>query len=435
MSLAVLLAAVLLSCSKDKVSNGSGSSGKFTYPDFAEALHPDTLIQSGGVVVYNGGFGSSLVKDPHNDSVFYLMTDRGPNTTDPSNSNLITFPKPDFTPQIGVFVVRGNLLILQRKILLKTKAGAFINGLPNPSNLGGTGETAYKPDGSIIAPSADGMDSEGLTMASDGTFWISDEYGPHIVHYDQNGTEIERFNPFSTGDSIVPLVFARRKPNRGMEGLTLTPDGKTLVGIMQSPLLNPTAADVKNSVVLRVITIDLATKNTKQYAYLLDNPSLTGVSEIRAVNNTTFLTLERDGNFATDATRSQVFKKVFSFSIDGATDISDNTNSAAGKLFNAKTIEQLIDASGLQSNSIIPVKKTLVADLMTDITSLYPHDKSEGLEIINSSMIAVSNDDDFGITTDANGKLAQKILPGNGSVDVNTIYFIKLKTPLNTSGL
>ncbi len=32
-----------------------------------------------------------------------------------------------------------------------------------------------------------GLDSEGLAALNDGTFWVSDEYRPHIVHYDANG--------------------------------------------------------------------------------------------------------------------------------------------------------------------------------------------------------------------------------------------------------
>lgn len=74
-------------------------------------------------------------------------------------------------------------------------------------------------------------------------------------------------------------------------------------------------------------------------------------------------------------------------------------------------------------------KKTLVADLMKDIPTLYPHDKAEGLVIINSTTIAVSNDDDFGITG-ANRVYERKILAGTGQVDRNSIYFIKLATPL-----
>lgn len=32
-----------------------------------------------------------------------------------------------------------------------------------------------------------GLDSEGLVALKDGTFWVSDEYGPHIIHFDTTG--------------------------------------------------------------------------------------------------------------------------------------------------------------------------------------------------------------------------------------------------------
>lgn len=40
----------------------------------------------------------------------------------------------------------------------------------------------------------------------------------------------------------LPQEFSYRRANRGMEGLTITPDQKTLVGIMQSTMDLPTKA-------------------------------------------------------------------------------------------------------------------------------------------------------------------------------------------------
>lgn len=400
------------------------------YPEFAEANNPKVLGTANGVTIWNGGYGSSMAQDPTDKSVFYLMTDRGPNVTGvPANS--IVIATPNFHPQIGKFRLSGNQLTLESVVTLKNNKGVEITGLPNPANQGATGETAYDINGNILPADPDGLDSEGFTLDNDGTFWVSDEYGPHIVHFNYDGRTIERINPFGTGTGgrKLPLVLARRRPNRGMEGLTMTPDGKTLVGIMQSPLYNPSSADVTGSLVIRVVTFDIATAKTHQYVYLLENASLQGVSEIAAIDNTHFLALERDGNFATDATRSTIFKRIYKFSIQGATDISDPANAAGGKLYGGLTVEQLKDGATLASNGITPVSKTLVADLMTNITSLYPHDKAEGLAIINSKLIAVSNDDDFGITG-TNGVYQAKILPATNTVDKNSIYFIKLSTPL-----
>lgn len=419
------LALLCASCSKDDVSQITDPI-ELTYPEKAIATDPKVLSDINGVKVYNGGYGSSMVQDPTDKSIFYLLTDRGPNI-DGTESDSKVFATPAFAPQIGKFRLKDNTLTLESVIELKNKDGVKLNGLPNPEGKGGSGEKALGVDGNDLGKSEDGIDSEGLARAADGSWWVSDEYGPHIVHFDASGKEIERINPWSTGKKL-PLVFAKRRPNRGMEGLTLTPDGKTLVGIMQFPLYNPSKDAIKNSLAIRIVTLDIASGTTKQYVYMMERTDLQAVSEIAAVSNSTFIVLERDGEYAKEITRSTVFKKIYKIDLSGATDISDANNTANGKLFDGKTVEELKDAATLAKYNIKPVNKTLVADLMTDIKELYPHDKAEGLAVINPSLIAVCNDDDFGVT--GKGFYESKILPYIKTVDKNSIYFVKLKDPL-----
>ncbi len=73
-------------------------------------------------------------------------------------------------------------------------------------------------------------------------------------------------------------------------------------------------------------------------------------------------------------------------------------------------------------------KRPWLPILMTDIQELYPHDKAAGLAVINPYLIAVCNDDDFGVT--GKGFYESKILPYIKTVDKNSIYFIKLKDSL-----
>ena len=400
------------------------------YPAFAEAADPRVLaISPNNTVISNGGFGSAIAANPNDPNVFYLLTDRGPNAAG-SQANSIIFGKADFTPQIGKFRVDGGKLVLEETILLKNAAGQLLTGLPNPSGEGSTGETAFDLLGQSLNPSADGLDSEGLVLASDGTFWVSDEYGPHIVHFDATGKTLERINPFGTGTGgrTLPLVLARRRPNRGMEGLTMTPDGKTLVGLMQSPLYNPSA--VSGSTIIRVLTFDVATGATKQYVYLMENASLTGCSEVAAITNTTFLALERDGDYGGNPAKPATFKRIYKFDLAGATDISDPANGVGGKLFSGMTVEQLKDKAGLQTAGIVPVTKTLVLDLLTGISPVYPHDKAEGVALLGTNVLAISNDDDFGVVDNGQNGFTTKILPATGKADLNRIYFVTLATPL-----
>lgn len=417
---------VLVAC-QDEV----GQPG-FTYPAFAEAANPRLLATApNGTLINNGGFGSAIAPDPNDAAVFYLLTDRGPNAAGSLASSII-FGKADFTPQIGKFRLVGGQLVLEQTILLKNAAGQLLTGLPNPIGQGNTGEIALDLNGQTIAPNADGIDSEGLVLAADGSFWISDEYGPHIAHFDATGKTIERINPFGTGTGgrTLPKVFAKRRANRGMEGLTITPDGKTLVGIMQSPMYNPSSAAVTGSNVIRVVTFEIATGATKQYVYLMENPTLTGCSEILALTNTTFLALERDGLYGGNAAAPATFKRIYKFDLAGATDISDPSNTDNGKLYGGMTVEQLKISAGLQTAGVVPVTKTLVLDMLTEISPIYPHDKPEGIALIGNDRLVIANDDDFGVVDNGQNGFMTKLLPATGKVDLNRIYFVTLKAPV-----
>ena len=90
----------------------------------------------------------------------------------------------------------------------------------------------------------------------DGTFYVSDEYGPYITHFDATGRAIGRLSPL---DGSLPVELRNRLPNRGMEGLTITPDGTMLVGMMQSALNQPDnlAIDPKKINITRLVTYQL----------------------------------------------------------------------------------------------------------------------------------------------------------------------------------
>ncbi|MGO8176309.1 esterase-like activity of phytase family protein, partial [Rhizobium ruizarguesonis] len=61
-----------------------------------------------------------------------------------------------------------------------------------------------------------------------------------------------------------------------MEGLTVTPDGTTLVGIMQSALRTPGLSGSAKSVpVTRIVTVDLRSRAVSEYLYPLANPQKT----------------------------------------------------------------------------------------------------------------------------------------------------------------
>jgi hypothetical protein len=153
------------------------------------------------------------------------------------------------------------------------------------------------------------------------------------------------------------------------------------------------------------------------------------VSDISAITNTRYLVLERDQLLPGDPKSPSKLKRVYEIDISAATDISDPNDDPHGMRVGGKTLEQLSEAELARAGIVVPVKK-LVVDLLA-LPSGYPHDRSEGLAIIAPDLIAVSNDDDFGIVPDGKGGIAPKLMPGlRNRVDLNRIYFIRLSTPL-----
>ena len=373
----------------------------------------------GNVTVYGSGYGSAVALAPNGSRNFYLLTDRGPNIDVAAGNK--AFPVPDYTPQIVKAHLSGSQLRIDGTILLRRADGTLMTGLPiGAGACGSTGETAFRLDGTtVIPPDPDGIDSEGLVVLSDGTFWISDEYGPFLARFAANGRQTLRWSPCNGG---LPTVYARRRPNRGMEGLTITLDGNWLVGIMQAPLENPSSAGVRNvSRLTRILFKNIVTGATREYAYLLDDPASQGNSEIVGLSNTTFLVLERDGLFAFGSPPA-VIKRIYEIDITGATDISalgalGNTPVTGGKTLEQATVAEL-------SAILTPVSKSLKVDLVAEG---YPHDKAEGLAIGPGGMLFVSNDDDFGITTGGLGVMIQKLLPPTNTPDFVSLWQFKLK--------
>lgn len=380
------------------------------------------FTNNAGYHVYNGGFSSAIAAHPANPDLFYLMTDRGPNVDGYGGK---VFPVPDFNPQIGLFKLKGDKLEKFNVIHFKAPDGQFITGRPNPEGIGGTGEIPYTVSGNLLPLDPNGLDPEGLVALKDGSFWVSDEYGPHLAHFNASGKQVERISPFNngTGNRTIPKVFTNRRANRGMEGLTITPDGQWLVGMMQSPLDNPRTPAIRTSKTLRILFFNIKTGATKQYLYQTEhNGNL--VSEIAAAGNSSFYILERDGEFPTPAFKA--FKKVFKINITGATDVTDPADAPLGRLYNGRTIEQLSD--NLVSADIVPVSKILTLDILTAFPD-YPHDKAEGISLVGN-FLAISNDDDFGIIDNGAGDYMPKYLPffPENVIDKGAVYFINLST-------
>jgi hypothetical protein len=170
------------------------------------------------------------------------------------------------------------------------------------------------------------LDPEAVRVSPSGTILIADEYGPHLMEFNVEGRLLREFklpkhlriaHPHADAAKELADNKSGRVPNRGMEGLAISPDGSKLLGAMQSPLIQDGGTRGTN---LRLVEVDVASGATREFLYPLDHAKM-AVSEIVAVNDHEFLVLERTGSSDAAGARAA---KIFKIDISKASDISQH---------------------------------------------------------------------------------------------------------------
>jgi hypothetical protein len=313
-----------------------------------------------------GGLGSDLSYTGH-DNVFVAAPDRGP------FDGLTDVP---FLDRVHFLHLSTDLQTKQvSAVLLDTR---MLKDESGQTFLGAAG--AFDVDN---AAAARRLDPEGIRVGPDGTFYISDEYGPYIFEFNRQGHLVRRLdvpskfaiaNPNADPTRELLDNTSGRQANRGMEGLAISPDGTTLYGIMQNALLQDgaLAAGTTDRIGLnnRILKIDVATGKTSEYVYRIEAFNRgQGVSEILAINDHEFLVLERDNrSWLAAEPQAPTRKWIYRVNLNGATDVSGMTL-----------------PTGALPAGIMPVQKSLFIDLLDSDFGLRNHDdraiaeKIEGL--------------------------------------------------------
>ena len=342
-------------------------------------------LENGAAANLLGGLGSGLAYAGGN--AFLALPDRGPNAV-PFDSNIddtvsyinrfhtITM---DLDPnhsgsglpyKLTPTLRATTLLWSLTPLVYGSGDGQVGNGAPKINNFlqhffTGRSDNFKLGENSGFASDAR-FDTEGIRVSNDGlSVFISDEYGPYVYQFSRiTGVRLRTFqlpssffvaNLSSQGAVEISGNTTGRTANKGMEGLAITPDGKTLVGIMQAALIQDASSGGKK--LLRIVTIDIASgKTTHQYAYKLTTGS--GVSELCALNNTEFLVDERDGDGRANGDDA-VNKQLYKINLAGATDVS--AMNGADALSNAVSKTLFLDlVAALTANGIaagnIPAK-------------------------------------------------------------------------------
>ncbi len=208
-------------------------------------------------------------------------------------------------------------------------------------------------------------DPESIRVSNDGlSVFISDEYGPYVYQFARfGGYRLRTFHLpekffvttlSSQGAVEIANNSAGRVANKGMEGLAITPDGRTLVGILQNALIQDAAEGGDAAKMLRIVTIDIRSgRTTHEYAYLLTTGS--GVSDIVALNNHELLVDERDGKGLGDGSKAKV-KQIFKIDLRNAVDVSSMNGTAAASNAVPKTLfldlVAVLTANGMTTDQI-----------------------------------------------------------------------------------
>ena len=449
--LAAMCGAAVSACSNNDSNSENGialEEGTFI---LRESLGNVVFTKSGvtsSPLAVDVGFGSSAYHRPGDaNNIFYTLTDRGPNIKCKDTAEVFgisdfcppegdkVFPIPSFTPRIYKIAIKKDdagvygYEVLET-ITLKDASGNEISGLTNNITVTDT-EVSVGTDGAVLAFDNNGLDSEGMVRLQDGSFWISDEYGPSLVHVASDGKIIKRLVPESMEadfadagypvSGALPDILKMRKLNRGIESVAIAPDESALYFSMQSPLANPDQDAYAASRHVRIFKMALSdgdvTGVVGEYVYRLDraetfvDPQGNGdpgkkqknvkVSEMLAVGQDDLIVLERVSN-VTKFYRVNLSTGDNIYSLDIASQAVPTKEDE-----NNKTLEQVFD---LDSHQAHPLAKVLAFNTLTDMPDgIDAPAKIEGIAMLDDDYVLLINDNDFGIKGDKTRALILKI--------------------------
>lgn len=365
---------------------------------------PGTTTLEDGVSRNNmlGGFGSGLAYAGNN--LFYALADRGPNKVAYAGGAAV-----DNTTSYSSRYQQFHIAVTPNGPL--NSKGQYDSYAVNATNVGTTllsnAQGLQYTGLSTAFTNNTRLDAEAIRVARDGTTWVSDEYGPRILHFDKDGHQI--------GSLTLPAGFGVEKPgataaieaannttgrttNRGAEGLAISPDGKTLVVMMQSALTQDGGLASRND---RVLVYDLTHPDAppKQFLYRLDSTA-TPISDLVAINNHQFLVDERDGSTGPNAV-----KKLYMIDIDQAKEATDLAKSP----YSGTTATNGLPTTTVPAD-VTPLDKTLFADLGKILNAANPFSGVDGLSTLPDKLegiawgpdladgrhlLLVTNDNDF----------------------------------------
>ena len=226
------------------------------------------------------------------------------------------------------------------------------------------------------------IDSEGLVLAADGGFWVSDEYGPYIYKFSKKGKMEQAIRPpdayiphrngsvsfsadsppiYNPKEVIIPAdTDTGRDNNQGFEGLTANQKQKYLYALLQSALDQEGGPNNPSRLQARLAKYDISDPKSPKYGdeFVVTLPLYTdptsgkqkvaAQSEIHSLDDGRFLILSRDSGagHGADSTTS-VYRHIDIF------DVSDSTGATSIKSpDNDQTTDAIASSKGVLNKGI-----------------------------------------------------------------------------------
>ena len=147
------------------------------------------------------------------------------------------------------------------------------------------------------------IDIESVTRGADGSYWMGDEFGPYLLHFDRAGRLLAPPAP-------LPGVRAPENPagnpnlggSKGFEGITLSPDGKKINALLEGTV----AGDTPGTLRLNEFDIASGSFTGTTWKYQLEDPNF-AIGDAIAVDGNRLLIIERDSAQGADAIVKRVY--------------------------------------------------------------------------------------------------------------------------------
>ena len=362
---------------------------------FLPASYANALVLAGSALDLSGtgtafdrrlGYFSDIYYD-NNRNEWWGLSDRGPGGGTLDYSTRVQRFTLDINATTGAI---SNFQVAQT--VLFTNAGLPLTGRA-PAVSGVLGNS-FDPEGLVINPVT-------------GNLLVSDEYGPSLYEFNRNGQLIRQFTTpanlvpkvgtATDYNSAPPTLTSGREPNRGFEGLAISPDGKFVYAVLQNGTVQDGWSASSRGLYSRIVKFDTATgQAVGQYAYKLESAGQgRGISALVALGNDKFLILERNNRgVGVGATLAGADKNVFQIDLAGATDVSGVNLPATGVF---------VGAVVKNTNAVMDLDANTQAALGNK-----PLEKWEGLAIgprlaNGSFMVLAGTDNDYSVTQNGTG--------------------------------